>query len=73
MKVALIALLSALLFIAVLGLVALFAGLPVMLLWNWLMPKIFGLPELTFLQAFGMFWLTSILFKGQSSSSSSKE
>lgn len=73
MKAAVVVILSALLFIAALGFVALLAGLPVMLLWNWLMPKIFGLPELTFLQAFGMFWLTSILFKGQSSSSSPKE
>jgi hypothetical protein len=36
----------------------------VMLLWNWLMPVIFGLKTLTFWQAGGLLVLTSILFKG---------
>lgn len=36
----------------------------VMLLWNWLMPVIFGLKALTFWQAGGLLVLTSILFKG---------
>jgi hypothetical protein len=38
-------------------------GLPTMLLWNWLMPEIFGLPEITFWQAIGLNMLASILFK----------
>jgi hypothetical protein len=39
------------------------AGLPLMLLWNWLMPTIFGLPEITFWQAVGLNMLSGILFK----------
>ena len=35
---------------------------PVMLLWNWLMPMIFGLPTLTFWQAFGLAMLIGFLF-----------
>ncbi len=37
-------------------------GLLVMLLWNWLMPSIFGLPELSFFQAVGLLVLCKILF-----------
>lgn len=44
--------------------------LPVMLLWNWLMPLLFGLPKLTFWQAFGLTWLCSLLFKSHASSGS---
>ena len=36
--------------------------LPVMWLWNWLMPKIFGLTTLTFWQTFGLSFLCSMLF-----------
>ncbi|MBN1335336.1 MAG: hypothetical protein JXB39_05200 [Deltaproteobacteria bacterium] len=39
-------------------------GLVVMLLWNWLMPAIFGLPVLTWLQAVGLLVLCHVLFKG---------
>jgi hypothetical protein len=46
-----------------LGMLALCAWV-VMLLWNWLMPVIFGLKTLTFWQAGGLLVLTSILFKG---------
>ena len=46
-----------------LGFLAL-CGWVVMLLWNWLMPDIFGLKTLTFWQASGLLVLTSILFKG---------
>ena len=35
-----------------------------MLLWNWLMPEIFGLKELTYWQAWGLMILSCILFKG---------
>lgn len=33
-----------------------------MLLWNWLMPVIFQLPTISFLQAAGLFALSKILF-----------
>jgi hypothetical protein len=48
--------------IGVIGIVALLLGAPVMLLWNWLMPSIFGLPVITFWQALGLNLLSSILF-----------
>lgn len=51
----------------ILGLVLVFfvsiiVGWPVMLLWNWLMPAIFGLGTITFWQACGIMWLCGILF-----------
>ena len=42
--------------------VILFGG-PLMLLWNWLMPTIFYLDEITFWQACGLQLLATILFK----------
>jgi hypothetical protein len=39
-------------------------GTAVQLLWNWLMPAIFGLPEVTFWQAIGLLALSRILFGG---------
>jgi hypothetical protein len=41
-----------------------FAGLAVMLLWNALMPELFGLPVINFLQAVGLLLLSRILFGG---------
>jgi hypothetical protein len=38
-------------------------GLPVMWLWNWLMPALFGLPAITFWQAVGLLVLSHLLFK----------
>lgn len=52
------------------GLLFLF-GWVVMLLWNRLMPEIFGLKQLTYWQAWGLLALSTILFKGFGSSSSS--
>lgn len=52
---------------AVAGL-AFFAGTAILvswilsLLWNWLMPGIFGLPEISLLQAAGLFILSKLLF-----------
>lgn len=47
------------------GLLAIAAfTLAVMLLWNWLMPLIFGLTTITFLQALGILALSKILFGG---------
>jgi len=57
--------------IVVMAMLALVAAIPVYFLWNWLIPTIFGLKTITFWQAWGLFWLTSILFKGGGSSSSS--
>ncbi|MBT3320151.1 MAG: hypothetical protein HN948_09535 [Clostridia bacterium] len=46
-----------------LGIAACFAfGLAIMLLWNWLMPMIFGLTVITYWQGIGILALASILF-----------
>mgnify|MGYP001468242558 CR=1 FL=1 len=42
---------------------ALLLSIPLCLLWNWLMPMIFGLPTITIPQAFGL-WLLSNMFFG---------
>lgn len=49
--------------IGFIGLIFIF-GWVVMLLWNWLMPEIFGLKQVTYWQAWGLLVLSSILFKG---------
>jgi hypothetical protein len=41
-----------------------FTGGIVMLLWNWLLPHLFGFPEITLLQGFGLLVLGRILFGG---------
>lgn len=41
--------------------VGVFGGM-VMLLWNWLLPPLFGWPEITLLQGFGLLALCRILF-----------
>lgn len=41
-----------------------FFSLLVFLLWNWLMPAIFGLTEITYFQALGLLILSKILFFG---------
>jgi hypothetical protein len=46
---------------------AVLMGLPLMILWNWLMPHIFNLPEIGFWQAVGINFLCSIMFKSTSS------
>ena len=49
-------------------LIGLLLAFPTMLLWNWLMPLIFGLIKINFWQALGLNVLSSILFKPSSSS-----
>jgi len=52
--------------LALLGLALFVAigGAVVMLLWNWLMPALFGLPQVGFWQALGLLALSRILFGG---------
>jgi len=53
-------------FLIVIGLLLLSAILlafPTMLLWNWLMPNIFGVMKIDLYQAIGINFLTHILFK----------
>ena len=59
-----------------LALAVLFAflfGWVVMLLWNWLMPDIFGLTEITYWQGWGLVLLSHILIKGGWGSSSDSD
>jgi hypothetical protein len=52
-----------------LGVIALYGillGLPLQILWNWLMPIVFNLPTITFWQAMGLNIMASILFKDNS-------
>lgn len=48
--------------IGLIGLVVVLLGWPLMLLWNWLMPTLFGLPFITFWQAVGLNLLSTVLF-----------
>lgn len=50
--------------IALAVLFAFLFGWVVMLLWNWLMPEIFGLPAITYWQGWGLVLLSHILLKG---------
>jgi hypothetical protein len=54
---------SVLTVIGLLILVVMLLGLPLQLLWNWLMPSIFGLKYITFWEAVGLNTIASILFK----------
>ncbi|HPX27504.1 MAG TPA: hypothetical protein PLG87_11920 [Treponemataceae bacterium] len=59
-----------------LALAVLFAflfGWVVMLLWNWLMPDIFGLPHISYWQGWGLVLLSHILIKGGWGSSGSSD
>lgn len=58
--------------IGTLVLVALILGLPLMLLWNWLMPTLFSLPVITFWQAVGLNILSGILFGNKNYKSNDK-
>lgn len=44
-------------------LLAFIRTVPIWLLWNWLMPTILGLTEITFLQAVGISFLSGCLFQ----------
>jgi hypothetical protein len=52
--------------LAILGMVvfAFIGGGIVLLLWNWLLPPLFGLRQISFWQAFGILALCRILFGG---------
>lgn len=50
--------------IAFIAILALLFSLPTMWLWNWLMPSLFGITKITWLQALGVNFLSGILFKG---------
>ncbi len=53
--------------VGVLFITALLYALPVMWLWDWLMPVLFELKKITLLQALGVSMLSSVLFKSSNS------
>lgn len=55
--------------IALFAFVSVLGAIPTYFLWNWLAPEVFALNRITFAQAWGLVWLTSILFKSASSGS----
>lgn len=46
---------------------SLVVALPVFLLWNWLLPTISTLPEITYLQAAGLVLLVHLMLRGAKS------
>lgn len=48
-------------------------SIPLYFMWNWLVPDIFNLPTITFLQAIGLNVLFSIMFKQTNLPSSNKD
>jgi hypothetical protein len=52
------------------GVICLLLGLPVWILWNLLIPSIFGLPSIGFWEAVGLNLLCSFLFKSTSTNTS---
>ena len=57
--------------LAIAGFIAIGGGV-VMLLWNWLLPPLFGWPQVTIWQGFGLLVLCRILFGGVGASSSGR-
>ncbi len=53
--------------VATLVAISLIMALPTMLLWDWLMPELFGLKEITLFQAWGVNFLCGMLFKSHNS------
>lgn len=62
-----------LVYVVLIAVVVVLTALPVMWLWNWLMPELFGLSTLTFWQALGLSALTSLLFKSYNTGTSGKK
>ena len=58
--------------IVLISLLALLVGYVVMLLWNWLMPELFGLSTIGFWQSVGLIILAKILFGGFNSNGRNK-
>lgn len=52
--------------------VVLLLSWPFQLLWNWLMPTIFGLTKITILQAAGLLFLSGFIFKSNTQDKNNK-
>jgi len=55
------------------AIIALLIGLIVMWLWNWLMPDLFALDKITYIQGWGLSALCSMLFKTRATANTTKE
>lgn len=64
---------AALIFLVLAAGLSLLGAIPTMWLWNWLMPKLFSLPTITFWEAWGLNWLCAILFKSTPSVSKKRD
>jgi len=62
---------ASLLFLGVL--IILLFGTSLTLLWNWLMPDLFGIQKISLIQGFGVFALSKIIFGGFSGESKDKK
>ena len=60
-------------FAALLILLGLLWAIPTMLLWDWLMPEIFGLTTITLWQAWGINVLAGIIFKNKGSKTTKED
>lgn len=47
-------------------------AVPVYVFWNWVMPEVFGLPVITYWQAWGITVLADVLFNRQSTGKESQ-
>ena len=52
-------------FAAWLAVVSAIFVIPTWILWNWLVPELFGLPRISFFQALGLLLLSGMLFRSQ--------
>ena len=55
------------LFVFMLVLIVALLTVPTWALWNWLMPELFSLREITIIEALGVTLLSAMLFKGSGS------
>lgn len=55
--------LAVLFVLLVFAIVCLLITVPVLYLWNWVMPIVFGLPVITFWQTLGLLILSGVFFK----------
>lgn len=58
--------------VVVIVLIAVIISFPTMWLWNWLMPTIFSLPEITVWQALGLNLLSGFLLKSSTTVNTKK-
>jgi hypothetical protein len=59
--------------VLIVTLTAVLFALPTYFIWNWLCPTLFGLPTITLLQALGLNFLSGLLVKGSSTTTSTSK